>query len=501
MDPLLPLIIALPLLASVVLALAPAGLARRIALGFAFAGLALALAAVLRYDTAVGGLQFVFRYDWIPALGAEWYFGADGLGVLLVLLAGLLGPFALWMTPPELPLPRLFFALMSLLQAAALGVFLSLNFVVWFLFWELALIPAFFLIKLWGGDRAGPAAYQFFLYTMTGSIAMLLAFLALFRATGSFDFIDLAEAARAGELMPSLAVGAPVAAGLVFAGVFLGLAVKVPVVPFHTWLPDTYAEAPAGVSMILTGLLSKMGLYGMLRILLPLFPELMQAWMAPLLVLALASILLSALAALAQTDLKRILAYSSINHLGYCLLGLFAVGAAAGPAAGLAAGREAALAGVCFQMFSHGVTAATLFAFVAVIEARSGGLRGLHDFGGLRAAAPMLCGLMGVALFASIGLPGLSGFVGEFLIFKGAFGLVGGWVALALPGLLLTAGFLLRVLLRVFSGPLPERWQAFPDLTRREGLMLFPIVGLMVVLGCFPGLLLRLFHSGFALLP
>lgn len=500
MDFLLPILILFPLLGALAVAAGPAGAARRIALSCAAGSFALAVVALLRFDLTAGGLQMVFRASWIPALGAEWFFGADGLSLLLVLLTGLVTPFALWVSPRELEAPRLFYSLMLLLQAAVLGVFLALNFVPWFLFWELSLIPAFFLIKQWGGPRAGAAAYQFFLYTMTGSIAMLLAFLAVFAATGTFDFMALAELGREGRLAELITTEGAAPLGLIFAGVFLGLAVKVPVVPFHTWLPDTYAEAPTSVSMLLTGLLSKMGLYGMLRLLLPLFPEAMAEWGGVLLALALASILLAALSALAQTDLKRIFAYSSINHLGYCLLGIFAVGGAVASDE-LSLAREGALAGVYFQIFNHGLTAAALFAFVAMIEQRSAGRRGLDDFGGLRAAAPVLCGLMGLVLFASIGLPGLSGFVGEFLIFKGSFGLIGGWVALALPGLLITAVFLLRVMHRVFSGPLAPVWQTFPDLRRGEIAVFAPVAAALLALGFFPGLLLQLFHSGLLLLP
>ncbi len=473
----------------------PSGWARRLALTSALVTLIVAGLALLQFDYTVAGPQLVLRFPWIAALGAEWVFGVDGLGLSLVVLTSLVTPFALWISPGGLRLPRLFYSLMLLLQAAVLGVFLSLNFVPWFLFWELSLIPAYFLIKLWGGPRAGAAAFQFFLYTMTGSIAMLLGMLAVFGVAGSFDFAGLAEAGQSGRLEALLQAQGPAPVVLIFAGVFLGLAVKVPVVPFHTWLPDTYAEAPTSVSMLLTGLLSKMGLYGMLRLLLPLFPGQMAQWGGVLLTLALASILLPALAALAQSDLKRIFAYSSINHLGYCLLGIFAVGAA-----GVGTGTGT-LAGVGFQMVNHGLTAAALFAFVAVIEQRTGGRRGLGDLGGLRAVAPALAGWMGVVLFASIGLPGLSGFIGEFLIFQGSFHLVGGWVAVALPGLLITAVFLLRVIHQVFSGPLPEHWRTFPDLRPGEIAVFAPVGTGLLILGVFPGVLLHLFQSGMTLLP
>jgi NADH-quinone oxidoreductase subunit M len=363
------------------------------------------------------------------------------------------------------------------------------------------LIPAFFLVRLWGGPERAPAATQFFIYTMVGSVAMLLAFLAIFLATGKFDFPELAAMARDGSLNVALAdklgwhlLGMEFTARqvtmLVFGGVLLGFAVKVPLMPFHTWLPATYAEAPSGVTMLLTGVMSKMGVYGFLRILLPIFPEQMEWLRTPLLALAVVTIVFSACAAFAQRDLKRILAYSSINHLGYCLLAVFAVAKFTGNEAVPATEKAAALNGVFLQMFNHGLTAATLFWFVSLIEQRSGGLRGLNDFGGLRKVAPIFCGLMGIALFSSLGLPGLNGFVGEFLIFKGVFPLAMCSASLAVLGLLVTAIFILTILQRVFNGPLNEKWSQFPDLTLGEQALLSVPTVLMFAFGLYPQALL-----------
>jgi NADH-quinone oxidoreductase subunit M len=280
----------------------------------------------------------------------------------------------------------------------------------------------------------------------------------------------------------------------IFVCALLGFAVKVPLVPFHTWLPATYAEAPTGTTMLLTGVMSKMGVYGFLRILLPIFPEQVRWMLKPLLWLAVATIVCSAAAALAQRDLKRLLAYSSINHLGYCLLGIFAVAPTA-IGAGAAAEKAAALNGVFLQMFNHGLTAATLFWFVGMLEQRGNGLRGLNDFGGLRKVAPVFCGLMGIALFSSLGLPGLNGFIGEFLIFKGSFPLATWATALSVLGLLFTAIFLLGLLQRVFNGPLNQRWAGLPDLTLAERVLVVPALGLMLVLGLYPQLVLGVINS------
>ncbi len=247
--------------------------------------------------------------------------------------------------------------------------------------------------------------------------------------------------------------------------------------------------------MLLTGAMSKMGVYGFLRILLPIFCVQMRALQTPLLWLAVATIVLSAYAALAQTDLKRILAYSSINHLGYCMLGIIAVARSTGGSGSFATDKIAALDGVMLQMFNHGLTAATLFWFVALLERRSGGLRGIDDFGGLRKVAPVFCGLMGIALFSSLGLPGLNGFIGEFLIFRGAFPLATWATALSVAGLLATVILILSILQRVFWGPLNLRWSTLPDLTLGERLALLPPIALMFLLGIYPQLVLGTINS------
>lgn len=503
--PALSALILLPLVGAAVTAILPSERpewARRVAVVFGLAALAWVLALWVQYDAASGTMQFVERAPWITPLGVEHLLGVDGLSLLLLLLTAIVTPFA--MLAPQPPHPesagrrKAYFALLLVLEAMVFGVFLSLNFIQWFLFWELSLIPAFLLVKMWGGSARTAAAYSFFIYTFVGSIAMLLAFLGIFLATGEFDLLALAEMGRGGELASALRERFGQSDGgvipkLIFGGIFLGLAVKAPVVPFHTWLPPAYSEAPPGVSILFAALLSKMGLYGFVRILLPLFPDQMEAARTLLLVLAVATILLPALAALAQTDLKRIIAYSSLNHIGYCLLGIFAVATAA--EAGPAAGREAALSGAILQMFNHGVTVAALFCFVGWIEARGGGLRGLNDFGGLRRVAPVLCGLMGISLFASLGLPGLNGFPGEFLIFSGTFS-VAAWAAVvALPGLLITAVFLLRIMGSVFSGSLSDTWKAFPDLTVGERVAVLPIVGIIVAAGVFPGVFLHVVNQ------
>lgn len=477
---------------------------RRISRGLALVATLAALIITLHlwaaFNKATGAMQFQELHSWIPALGVNYHVGIDGLGLLMLVLSGIVVLISIacsWSRDEHGPL---YFSLVLFLETGLFGTFTALNFIHWFLYWELSLIPAFFLVRLWGGPGRARAATQFFLYTMVGSIALLLAFLAMYLATGSFDFMTLAQLAHNGQLVPAFAQtlhwgnwsGGRIA-DWIFWAVFLGFAVKVPIVPFHTWLPSTYAEAPSGTTVLLTGAMSKMGLYGLLRVLLPIFPQQMQHALTLLLWLAVASIVWSAFVAWAQSDIKRMFAYSSVNHLGYCLLGIFVALKWTGGLMDVE--RAAALNGVFLQIFNHALIASTLFWFVAMLEKRSGGLRGMNDFGGLRKIAPVFCGLMGIAVFASLGLPGLNGFPGEFLIFKGAFPLVMWATAISVLGLLMTAVFLLRFLERVFYGPVNQRWFAMPDLTTGERLALLPALVLMFVLGFYPQLIVGAMNS------
>jgi NADH-quinone oxidoreductase subunit M len=476
------------------------GSARVIALVSSFVTLAHALCLWSRFDPGVAELQFVERHAWIPSLGVDYLLGADGLSLLMILLTALIVPGAIaaaWKIETRAPL---YFSLMLFLQAGLIGTFTAQNFVHWFVFWELALIPAFFLIKLWGGLGRGPAATQFFTYTMVGSVALLLGFLGLYQITGKFNFSELAELVRDGKLAAMINVN-PILPSLrnegavmmvLFWCVFLGLAVKVPLMPLHGWLPSTYSEAPTSTAMVLTGLMSKMGVYGFLRLLLPIFPAQIRATLDVLLILAIVTIVLGALAAFGQRDLKRVLAYSSISHLGYCLLGIFAVAAVNDTA--LANEKAAALNGVLLQMFGHGITAATLFYLVGYLEERNKGRRTIDDFGGLRQAAPVLAGFMGIALFASLGLPGLNGFPAEFLIFKGVFPLAKWAAAIAAVGLFVTATYILRIVHYVFNGPLSDGRAPVSDLGFCERVIVIPAVFVMFALGFFPQVLIGFYN-------
>jgi NADH-quinone oxidoreductase subunit M len=477
-------VIFIPLLGVLAVCSWPQRNCRPIALIFNAISAACAVGLWRKFDATTTGLQFVERHVWIPAIGAEYLVGADGLSLLLVLLTSLIIPFA-FLAQPVAGGGRGFYATMLVMQSALYGTFTAQNFVLWFLFYEMSLIPAFLLIKIWGGENCDRAATKFFLYTFLGSVAMLLSFLGIYLAKGTFDFAALAGFGKSSLLTGQLA-------WLAFPGIFVGLAVKVPLFPFHTWLPDAYQTAPTGVSMVLTGVLSKMGVYGFVRILLPLFPIQIKMLGPLLLALAVCSIVFAPLAAWAQSDLKRMIAYLSINHLGYCMLGLFAV--AASPVVAARIDNHAALSGVFMQIFNHGITAAALFYFVGLLEQRRG-LRGINDFGGLMQRTPLLCGWMSVAMFSSLGLPGLNGFIGEFLIFKGSFAITASFTAIAVIGLLVTAIVFARVMQSLFSGPLPESCSVFPDLLRSEKFVVVPVTLLMFAIGIAPQFMFNVFNA------
>ncbi len=473
-------LILIPLAGAIALYIGQPKKARTVALIFNALSAFYALLLWQKFDAAAPGLQIAERHAWIPSIGAEYLVGVDGLSVLLVLLTSLVFPFAFCAQRLE----RGACALMLVMQAALYGTFTAQNFVLWFLFYEMSLVPAFLLIKIYGGENRDFAAVKFFIYTFFGSVAMLLAFLGIYFAKGTFDFATLADLGKSGLLTGNLKWFA-------FAGIFLGLAVKVPLFPFHTWLPDAYQTAPTGVSMVLTGGLSKMGVYGFIRLLVPLFPNEIKIAGPWLLALVVCSIVFAPLAAWAQRDLKRMVAYLSINHLGYCLLGLFAITARSTSSL---IDTHAALSGVFLQIFNHGITAAALFYFVGLLEQRRG-LRGIDDFGGLMQRTPLLCGWMSVAMFSSLGLPGLNGFIGEFLIFKGSFAVAASFTAIAVLGLLFTAVTFMRAMQSLFGGPLVEGCSGFSDLIRSEKLVIVPVTLLMFAIGINPQFIFNIFNA------
>jgi NADH-quinone oxidoreductase subunit M len=491
---LLTLAILIPLLSGLFLLFAKPE--RQVGRGLALAANAVVLCFVLIIAFQARGsadFQSTQIYEWLPAIGLEFYLAADGISAVFLLLTAVVFLMAVFASA-NIADSR-YFGLLLFLQGGLVGTFTAQNFLHFFFFWEISLIPPFFLVRLYGGANRSAASLQFFLYTMVGSIAMLLGFLALYLATGTFNLTELARVRPAGGFGALLSQRlnwaglSPATLGtVVFLLAFLGVAVKVPLWPFHSWLPATYTEAPTPVTMVLTGVMSKMGVYGLIRLILPIFPEQIDRLHVPLLAFAIITILYGALAALAQRDIKRLFAYSSLSHLGYCFLGVFAAAKAGVP--GLENDRAAAINGVLLQVLSHGIIAAALFGFVSFLERRTGGLLEYENFGGLRKINPKFAALMGIAVFSSLGLPGLSGFPAEFLIFKGAFTFAPAASAFAVLGLLFTAVYLLTFYGRVFLGPLNINRSASLDLTAAEKVVVVPAVAISFALGIAPQLLL-----------
>ncbi len=459
------------------------------ALAVALLDLAAAVAAGAWIDPArAGTLQLVERVPWIPSIGISYHLGADGLSLPLVVLTALLVVLCVaysWRVETRV---KDYMILLLLLHTGLIGVFLAQDLFLFYVFWEVSLVPMYFLIGIWGGPRRGYAAMKFFLYTLAGSLAMLLAILVVYlHATPrTFDLVELVARRPLAQNLP-LAV-------LAFWGFFLGFGVKVPLFPFHTWLPDAYAEAPTAGSVLLAGVLSKLGAYGFIRIVLPLLPDAFRQFAGLTAVLAVIGAVYGGFVALAQTDFKRMIAYSSVGHLGYVMLGVAAAAAAGGGAAlGDAAGK--ALTGATLQMLAHGIITGALFLVAGVLadgQARTGNLT---EFGGLWARVPVLSGVAVLAMLASLGLPGLMGFVAEFLIFLGAYQVFPALTVLALVGVVLTVAYFLWAIYRLFFGPLNARWAALPDLDGRERWVLAPLCGVMVVVGMYPGPLVAMINA------
>ena len=464
-----------PSVAALLILAAPARFARALALVGSLVSLAIALPLIVDAMHR-GNLHAIENAIWIPALNVEYLVGLDGTNSLVLLLATLLAPVVVLASWKHDNRPRAYFALLSLQFTGLFGALTALNFFHWFLYWELALVPAFFLIKMFGhGEDRHQAALNFFLFTVLGSIAMLIGFLFLHQQTGTFNFIELAEL---NKTEPGVRVHP-----LVFCAILAGLWVKVPLAPLHIWQAPAYAAAPAPVAMLLTGIMSKLGVYGFLRLIVPIFPAQLQEHAGSLMAFALLTILWGAFLALRQTDLKRILAYSSLNHVAYCILGVGALGMAT---EGLEIDAHALAAnGVILQMFAHGIAAAGLFYLVGLLESRTGA-RGLDDFGGLSAVTPRLAAAFFLLTFCSLGLPFMAGFAAEFLIFSGSFAVAPGLTAAAILGLLATAIFLLTVLQRIFTGETPGPLKTLRDLSLRETLVVIPLLILIFWAGIAP---------------
>jgi NADH-quinone oxidoreductase subunit M len=486
--PLLSCVLWLPLLGALVVLLIPKSkpmLVRNFTLGVSLVDLALAMVLFFQFDSNQTGIQFVEKWDWIESLGVAYYLGIDGISLLLVVLTAFLAPIAILSTykAVEQRVKGFMFSL-QLLQVGMLGAFLALDVFLFYIFWELMLIPMYFIIGIWGGPRRIYAAVKFFLFTLLGSVLMLVAILVVFFTHHAQTGIYTADLFQLYGTQLSATMQM-----FMFAAFALAFAIKVPMFPFHTWLPDAHVEAPTAGSVILAAVLLKMGTYGFIRFAFPLFPDAAIEFTPLIAILAVVSIIYGALVAMVQQDVKKLVAYSSVSHLGFVMLGIVAL-------------NSASVSGGLLQMINHGISTGMLFLLVGIIYERRH-TRMISDFGGI--AKPMrwyaVCFL--IATLASIGLPGTNGFIGEFLVLIGTFNSdalpvifgseAAGMVLAAIAGLgvILGAVYMLWMVQRVFFGPLkkPEN-EKLKDLTLREAIVLIPLILVIFLIGLFPNLFL-----------
>lgn len=423
------------------------------------------------FDKTTFNMQFVERHSWIELFNIEYYLGLDGISVLFVMLSALITILCILVSWNSIQTKiKEFFVAILLLEGAMIGVFCSLDFFLFYIFWEAMLIPMFLLIGVWGGPNRIYAATKFFLYTLVGSLLMLVGIITLYIQGGNtFDILALA------------AMDFPVGLQMMlFWAFFAAFAVKVPMWPVHTWLPDAHTEAPAAGSVVLAGILIKMGAYGFLRFSMPILPEATVSMMIPMLVLSLIGIVYGGFICLAQTDLKRLIAYSSVSHMGFITLGIFAL-------------NTQSVEGGILQMINHGVVTGALFLGIGMVYERTH-TRKISDYGGLATNMPIFASFFLLFTLASVGLPGTNGFIGEFLILLGSF-LTRPWVALiAATGLIIGAWYMLWLYQRIFFNSVNSKWDTIKELDAREIATLMPMVVLIFWIGLFPNSMLSFMH-------
>jgi len=483
----LSLLIWLPVLGMVAIAFIPREKENSIKIAAAITtGVQFTLTLILwnGFDLQNGGMQKNEMYNWIPSFNISYHLGVDGLSLPMVILTGMLffiGVFVSWNIKKAV---KGYFALFLMLNTGVMGVFLSLDFFLFYIFWEVMLLPMYFLIGMWGGPQREYAAIKFFLYTLFGSVLMLVGILGLYFYCGkTFNIVELTNTAP--QALDGVLWWGVSAIKVIWVLLFIGFAIKVPVFPFHTWLPLAHVEAPTAISVLLAGILLKLGVYGIIRVNYGLMPDGVYWFSTALAFLGLVNVIWGGLCALAQKDLKKLVAYSSVNHMGYSLIGMAAV-VAAGEAHGVnMKAAQAGLGGAVFQMFNHGTISAMLFILVGVIYERAHH-RDIEGFGGLASQMPVYTGITAVAFFAGLGLPGLSGFISEAMCFIGAFPVYKGIVIASTIGILLNAAYFLWAFQRIFFGKLNEKYSALPEINRLELFTVVPLLVITLFFGIYP---------------
>lgn len=499
---LLSLILFFPALAAGAMLFFPNGenkLHRWFALGASLVPFVLALIAWFQFQSGEPGFQFEETYVWYQAIGSSLHLGVDGLSLTMVLLTTLLTPLAILASFSITEKIKAYMMLFLFLEMGMLGVFMALDLLVFFVFWEVGLVPMYFLINQWGSANRNYASLKFLIYTMGGSLGLLLAIQLLGVLFGTYDLLTLYQ--NWTSLNPdSVLLGMSVqnVKTIAFWAFAIAFAIKIPVWPFHTWLPDAHTEAPTAGSMILAGVLLKLGAYGFLRLILPLYPVEAKYFAGYLAFLATAAIVFGALASYAQTDFKRLVAYSSVNHMGFVVLGI--------AAAGLASGTEdatIALNGAILQMFNHGLSAAGMFFLVGVIYERTH-TRNLEEFGGLFPLVPVYGGILIFTSMASLGLPGLNGFISEFLVVRGTWPILTVYTVISMLGLLFTGAYILKGIKKVLHGPMNEHWahgeHRLTEINTREILVMAPLMVLILWIGIYPAWILDVINKAVGML-
>ncbi len=452
----------------------------------------------MNFDPNQPGFQFEERYVWYQAIHSTLHLGVDGLSLTMVLLTTLLTPLAILASFSITDRVKAYMMLFLFLETGMLGVFLALDLLIFFVFWEVGLVPMYFLISQWGSANRDYASLKFMIYTMGGSLGLLLSIQLLGVLFQTYDLLELYQRWNALTDGTLLGMSVSTVKAIAFWAFVIAFAIKVPVWPFHTWLPDAHTEAPTAGSMILAGVLLKLGAYGFLRLVLPLYPVEARAYAGALAFLATAAIVFGAFASYAQSDFKRLVAYSSVNHMGFVVLGI-----AAAALAGGTADARIALNGAILQMFNHGLSAAGMFFLVGVIYERTH-TRNLNDFGGLFPLVPIYGGILIFTSMASLGLPGLNGFISEFLVVRGAYPILTTYTVISMLGLLFTGAYILKGIRQVLHGPLNERWahgeHRLTEINGREILVMAPLMVLILWIGVWPSWILDVINKAVMML-